>query len=122
MKTIAEIRTAIAAEKNRSAWNKGVALYALDLLSDLADNAVMYGTIAEKKALLNGASDWTQYSYGGCSLIYDGDIAERLCSPSELERCKHGDRNPNSREMWFDVQARALFQAANRIARLARAN
>lgn len=27
---------------------------------------------------MNGAKSWAQYSYGGCSLVYDGDIAERL--------------------------------------------
>ena len=40
----------------------------------------------DKKDLLNGASDWNQYSWGGCSLIYNSDIAERVCSPSKLKR------------------------------------
>lgn len=40
------------------------------------------------------------------------DIAELLCSPSELKRKKYGERRPNSREEWLDVQARALAQAA----------
>ncbi|HZK45919.1 MAG TPA: hypothetical protein VFD34_06795, partial [Clostridia bacterium] len=71
--------------------------------------------------LLNGADNWNQYSYGGSALIYDGDIAERLCSPSEYKRSREGERRPNSREEWLDVQARALNQAANMIIRLARA-
>ena len=70
-----------------------------------------------RAALLNGAADWSQYSWGGCSLIYDGDIAERLCCPSELKKTRNGERRPNSREEWLDVQARALFQAANRVCR-----
>jgi hypothetical protein len=65
--------------------------------------------------MLNGAQDWDEYSYGGCSLIYNGDIAKRLCTPSELKRKRYGELNPNSRENWLDVQARALFRAQNRI-------
>lgn len=71
--------------------------------------------------MLNGADSWSQYSWGGSALIYDGDIAERLCSPSEYKRSREGERRPNSQEEWLDVQARALFQAANMIIRLARA-
>lgn len=54
---------------------------------------------------------------GGCSLIYDSDIAERLCCPSELRKTHNGERRPNSKEEWLDTQARALTQAANRVCR-----
>lgn len=54
-------------------------------------------------------------------LIYDGDIAERLCTPSEYKRKRGGDFQPNSRETWLDVQARALYQAARWIINAARA-
>lgn len=121
MKTIKELRQAIENEPARSAWDKGKKLYALELIEEMKDDAEFYGSPADKKYLLNGASDWNQYSYGGCSLIYDGDIAERLCSPSEYKRSREGERRPNSKEEWLDVQARALNQAANMIIRLARA-
>ena len=29
---------------------------------------------------------WQEYSDDGCSLIYDGDIAARVCTPSEYKR------------------------------------
>lgn len=107
----------IEARKDRSAWDRGVNDYALELLDNLAEltpeDLGSFATV--RRALLNGASDWQQYSYGGSSLIYDCDIAERLCTPSELKRCKGGDRNPNSRETWLDVQARALRRAFGRI-------
>jgi hypothetical protein len=64
-----------------------------------------------KRALLNGASDWNQYSSGGSSLIFNDDIAERLCTPSELKKTRNGERRPNANEEWLDVQARALYQA-----------
>ena len=120
MKTIEEIKIMVENEPTRSAWSKGVKDYALELLDDLPKN-VNYGSVESLKAdMLNGARDWNQYSWGGCSLIYDADIAERTCSPSELKKTKNGERRPNSREEWLDVQARALYQAANKIIRFAR--
>ena len=97
----------------RSAWSKGVISYALELLDNLAELAPddLADPEAVRRALLNGADNWKEYSYGGCSLIYDFDIAVRLCTRSELKRLKCGDLNPNSRENWLDVQARALYQA-----------
>ena len=65
--------------------------------------------------MLNGAADWSCYSWGGCSLIYDRQIATRLCGPSELKKTRHGERKSNSREEWLDIQARALLQACNRV-------
>lgn len=113
------IKNAIEARKTRSAWDKGVTLYALELLDNLRDLPAADNRQEIKKALLNGASDWREYSWGGCSLIYNGDIAERLCSPSELKRCRGGEWRPNRREEWLDVQARALFQACRLICRAA---
>ena len=115
----------LEARKDRSAWNKGVTLYAFDLVEGLEERAKYEGRNPEPGAecklwMLNGAQDWNQYSWGGCSLIYNGDIAERLCCPSELKRTRNGKRRPNSREEWLDTQARALYQAANRVSRLYR--
>ena len=126
---VEKIREAIENKPIRSAWNRGVKSYAVDLLDELAEN-IQGGYIDPedldspallKKALLNGAADWNQYSWGGCSLIYDGDIAGRLCTPSEYKRKRGGDLQPNSRENWLDVQARALYQAARWIINAARA-
>ena len=95
----------------RSAWSRGVKAYALELVEGLDASADLSNEVMLQKALLNGASSWAQYSEGGCALCYDADIAERLCSPSELKRCKGGERQPNASENWIDVQARALWQA-----------
>lgn len=123
-------RAALEAQKDRSAWGKGVNVYALELLDGLeedaaggylpADAAELLKPRAMRAAMLNGADDWHRYSKGGSALIYDGDIAARLCCPSEYRRTRGGERNPNSRETWLDVQARALFQAANRVFRVYR--
>ena len=121
--TVNDIRESLVNDTQRSAWDKGVATYALDLLDGLqesidcgaSDSADLIAPKDLHKALLNGAGSWSEYSWGGCSLIYDSDIAERLCTPSELKRTRNGERRPNSHEEWLDTQARALFQAANRI-------
>ena len=117
-KTISQLIANVKAQKPRSAWQKGVQKYAVDLLDDVAGNyyygnrgAVITSYNDLKRKMLNGAKDWRQFSEGGCSLIYNGDIAERLCSPSELKKVRYGEYNPNSRENWLDVQARALYQA-----------
>ena len=112
-------------KKNRSAWDKGVNVYAIELVEELQEHLNYYNltevptdTKELEKMLLNGASNWSQYSWGGCSLIYNGDIADRLCSPSEFKKCKEGIYRPNKNEEWLDVQARALFQACNRIKKI----
>jgi hypothetical protein len=100
----------------RSAWARGVKAYAADLLQHLEENNLQ----PTKENMLNGAASWNQWARGGCGLIYDADIAERLCSPSELKRTRNGDRRPNAREEWLDVEARAVSQAAAYILRAAK--
>ena len=90
-------------------------MYALELLEEYRERAAYEGREAADRAeflawLRNGADSWESYSYGGSSLICNGDIAERLCCPSEYKR---------SREEWLDVQAMALHQAACRLSRIA---
>ena len=121
MKNYEEIKKNLETRKDRSAWDKGVTVYALEMLDDVAESIDHNGkepeTRAELKALaLNGAENWEEYSWGGSALIYNGDIAERLCTPSELKKTRGGERRPNSREEWLDTQARALYQAFRRLA------
>lgn len=123
--TFEKMNTALEDRKDRSAWSKGVTVYALELVEELQDRAAYERRNPEpgkecREWMLNGAQDWNQYSWGGSSLIYDGDIAERLCTPSELKKTRHGERRPNSQEEWLDTQARALHQAASRVLRLYR--
>lgn len=118
---IARMAEIITATPARSAWARGVRAYAEELCGNLR-TAVAYAAetgapspLADRETvravLLNGAQDWSEYSRGGCALIYDGDIAARVCTPSELRRTHGGQRDPNPREAWLDVQARALCQA-----------
>lgn len=122
MKRIELVRFELEKRRDRSAWDMGIIDYCYDLL-DNVEAAARNGNKLERindwrSAMLNGARDWTEYSYGGCAFVHDGDIANRLCTPSELKRKRHGELNPNSRETWLDVQARALNQACCRISNI----
>ena len=109
-----ELLEKIRASKARSAWARGVKVYACELveaLEDLEEGSTMPTDFYELfNLVLNGAGTFKEYSWGGSSLIYDEDIAERLCTPSELKITRNGQRKPNKREEWLDVQARAIYQ------------
>lgn len=123
MKKIELVKNALEAQQKsaRSQWLKGVYEYALELVLDFEDQddlerALESGErITIKNVLLNGAFNWNNYSWGGCSLIYDSEICERLATPSEQKRCDYGRLRPNRNEEWLDTQARALTQAFNKI-------
>lgn len=109
-----QIRQIISSQPARSAWGRGVKEYALEMVENLEeynDGVAPQNYEELKKMCLNGATDWKQASEGGSWLIYNEEIAERLCSPSELKKTAGGRRSPNSRESWLDIQARALHQA-----------
>lgn len=117
----------VSETKARSAWERGVKAYAVELVEELRE-AVEGGYIEAsdlsnrrlfERALLNGAADWRQYSEGGSALCYDCQIAERLCAPWELRKTDGGCKDPNPRESWIDVQSRALTQAARLVLRSA---
>lgn len=112
-----QLANEIANRKTRSAWERGVTLYALDLLEELREASDYHArngepTKADEKTLLNGADNWSGYAWGGNGLCYNYAIAERLCNPSELKKTKDGELRPNRREEWLDVEARALYQAS----------
>lgn len=120
---LAQAMQTLEQRKDRSAWSRGVTAYAVDMLQKIAgyynagylsaDDLATWTTA--ESAALNGARGWSEYSWGGSALVYDGDIAAALCTPSELKKTRNGDRKPNSREEWLDVQARALRQAFRRV-------
>lgn len=121
---IADIKKEIAERPARSAWAKGCREYAVELFAEivenrhLSDDDVLGEDITEKE-LLNGARDWSQYSDGGCALIYDGDICERLCTENEAKRKKYGECKPGLYDSWLDAQAAALKQAARIVRQVA---
>ena len=115
-----ELRKLVEEIPNTSAWKRGVKEYTDELLDNLEEKAQINERFPKdekelKEWLLNGAMDCKDYSYTYCSLKYDSQIAERLCTPSELKRTYGGMLTPNRRESWLDVQTRALRDAYCRI-------
>lgn len=108
--TIAEINRI----KCRSAWNKGVKVYAVMLLENLKEHGYHGRDITSpailRKSLLNGATDWEHFSRGGCALVYNGAIVKTLCPPAIVERYNSGKLNVSTDDI-FEWQRQALRQA-----------
>lgn len=123
---IQAIREAIEARKERSAWNKGVKAYALDILAQFEEwrrfneSEGLECPELDERTALNGAKDWSAWAYGGCGLVYNAYIAERLCTPSELRKLDGGAKVPAGADTWCDIEARAARQAWRMIAEAVR--
>lgn len=114
MITTTQVISAINSQLENSAWLRGVNQYAVELAANVGEVVGDWQnyTYHELETIaLNGASDWKEYSEGGCALVYDCDICERVATPSEIKRTRHGELSPNAHESWIDVQTRALMQA-----------
>ena len=109
---IEEMMDYISANTGRSGkWSEGVKEYAFELLGRM-DEAISDGEFNADDIdnpaklhtfLLNGAESWEQYSKGGCSLVFDEDIKNRL----------HGEVTKNTD--YIVEQGRALYQAEQKI-------
>lgn len=97
-------------KKRISTWKKAIFTYARELV-DGAEEKLTYENC--EKVLLDGADNWHRYSWDGFTLEHDYDIAKRLCTPSQFK--KHygywGIKEPNKKEDWKDIQAKALYEA-----------
>ena len=93
---IETIRKAIEAMIPRSAWDRGVKAYALDILREFDEWREFSESQGEtlpnmdEHTALNGAKDWKQWSEGGCGLVYNHAIAERLYTPARVARLPKG--------------------------------
>ena len=115
-----ELRMLVEEIPNTSAYKRGVQKYVVELLDNLEENARIYKRLPKDENeleswLLKGARNWEDYSYGGHSLKYNRQIADRLCTPSMFKKKDGGRLAPSRRESWLDVQAMALYHACLRI-------
>ena len=107
----------------RSAWGRGVQAAAVEIVEsvDYIDELPASYKPFER-ALLGDARDWSQYSWGGCSLCCNVEIAERYMTPSGLKRYMapgHEASEGFGGEQLLDMQARALRAACRRAYRAA---
>lgn len=123
---------AIMAKKMpRPAWDKGLREYAVwYILNPIAldgDDTQRqdWNVSSLRELILNGAKDyqnphseyraWVRYSEGGCAIISNYEIARVLCSPSVFKKVEKSIENGTSDTNWVEIQARALYQAAQLI-------
>lgn len=99
-------------ERKRGQWNKAISYYADFLLDRYID--ICKWCADENEAIpdlsldlvLNRASCWHQYSYGGLALVYDVDIAKVVFTPAQFAKWEQGRKV--TAEPLLDIQARAL--------------
>lgn len=95
-----------------SAWDKGVKKFAVDLFKYIAADRDVVGIFCISAEDVPGYDgDWWEFSFHGNRLVHDSDIAETLCTPSELKRKKGGALPPKRGRTWRDVQVQALEEA-----------
>lgn len=81
--TLKKALESLESRTDRSAWDRGVTVYARELLGDVVENVERgYCAAPQTRAefvrvALNGARTWREYSYSANALVYDGDIAAR---------------------------------------------
>ena len=92
-----------------SKYSRAIREDAIDLLDSLDVEELPTDRDDLHDLLLNGASDWEQYSYGGCAFIYEEDIAEHYYAPSRVSRALSA--SASGKRPLLDVQARALKSA-----------
>lgn len=120
---IKELKNKLEEEQKhaRGTYQKAIYQYAFELVDNIADN---YITTAEelehlesitnlKERALNGAENWTQYSWGGCSLCYNFDILSRLFCKSIVKKYQYAD-TIRGRHL-LDWQASTLSKAFSKI-------
>lgn len=116
-----ELIEALKNTEARSTWRKAIREDAVELVEDSFEQVDEIEVGEERgaleKLLLNGADNWSKYSYGCCARVCNEEIAAHYCTPSEYKRSRGGEWNPNRRENWLDLQARALSQASLLISR-----
>lgn len=120
MTTVNEAITILEQLNPRSKWGRAVRDDAMDMLGNLSDGDMELPSDRHelRQLLLDGASDWTQYSYYGCALVYNVDIAEHYFTPSQLRRYmapRHDASMAFNGESLLDMQARALRMAEHLI-------
>lgn len=115
-------RKELEARKDRSQYEKGVTLYALDIL-DTIEEAEQWNSghglpyifitrMSFNEHALNGAGTWGRYAESGQPLWADWDIIERLYPPSQRDRMYR--KYERGEYMPLYDQARALAKASAR--------
>lgn len=111
--------------RNWAVWQ-----YAIELTDNIATNGddkkwERWDVDKLRDLLLNGARDydkphdelrnWIRYSEGGGALIWNVDIAKRVCTPSQYKKLENVIGTWEDKHEWIKIQARCLYDAAQLI-------
>ena len=96
-------------------FNKAVTAYAYDIVEDLSEDLDDLSSEDLESTLLNGAPDWSSYSHGCSSLIYDSDILDRF-KPQPVYVCFRHNQIMVKYNDLLDEQAKYLKLAAQLVA------
>lgn len=99
----------------RSQWQKGIEFYA-HFLAETFNDDYLPEEIKVKdifNILLNGATTWHQFAWGGCGLVYNEAIADTLLTPSQRKRITQADTFNGVHLL--DLEADALKYASARV-------
>ena len=108
MKTVASIRKELENLPVTNHWAKGVKTYAIDMFEEIIDSGeLVFVRNIKEEDLLDGAKNWTEYSWHGRVTCYDHIIRKILDPNDSGEQARSTDG-----KAWLDVQAEALAQVA----------
>ena len=108
------VENAVKLRNPVSQWEKGVLSMVDIILYTCDDDFVITSVTNLKKHCLNGADNWSQYSYGGNALIYNCDIVECFYTKSQRKRFYFDDGRCRDTDLFnnlLEVQTRALCRA-----------
>lgn len=96
----------------KNAQERGIYHYASDLVERIAEPDVTFNDhYPVEKDLLNGASSWYSYTWGGCGLVNNEDICRMFFSPSQQKAKKYGALPPHKGGNWLDFEAQMAMAA-----------
>lgn len=96
----------------RSTEDRAILVYMAELIDNIRNHSVDFASSAQdiERICLNGANNWQHYSFSGCSLCYNDQIAELILPPSR--------RNRYGSERLLVMQGNLLSMASLRLKRL----
>ena len=113
---VEQLKNKIEGQGTRSAYEKALKAYKLELLDNIKNNYYYNGEDLKtfdfntlRKLALNGAEDWQNYSWGGCSLVYNYDILKANFPASIVKKYENSDSIRGIHLL--DIQASRLSKA-----------
>lgn len=120
---INELIKTIENEQPKSQYEKAKKYYALEICDNIKNHYNFRNLDKNlenvenlQEYAMNGADSWSQYSWGGCSLVYNEDILQNIFCKSIAKKYQNADTVRGIHLL--DYQANALVKAFSHIKRI----